>query len=92
VEHPLTAIDVPPGGGPACRQPDEHPDQELHRQMTLRFSRLDEQQRLSAAAAMQALKLEPHMLSTPTWNLLPESFPPGQSKQRDRDGLTEPAV
>jgi len=39
-EHPLTAIDVPPGGGPAGRPPDEHPNRELHRPMIVRFSRL----------------------------------------------------
>ncbi|UCC76668.1 MAG: hypothetical protein JSW37_14365, partial [Anaerolineales bacterium] len=28
-----------------CRQPDDHPDKELHHQMNLLLSRLDEQQR-----------------------------------------------
>ena len=30
---------------PNCQQPDDHPDQKLHRQMNLLLSRLDEQQR-----------------------------------------------
>jgi hypothetical protein len=46
MEHPMTAIDVPPGGCPACRQP----DQELHWQTILRFSHLDEQQQRWFAA------------------------------------------
>ncbi|MGH2460140.1 MAG: hypothetical protein ACRDIY_14890 [Chloroflexota bacterium] len=49
-EHPMTVIDVPPCGCPACQQPDDHPDRELHRQMILVFSRLDEQQRRWFAA------------------------------------------
>jgi hypothetical protein len=30
---------------PNCQQPDDHPDKELHHQMNLLLSRLDEQQR-----------------------------------------------
>src|SRR5438552_19046147 len=49
-EHPTMAIDVPPCGCPACQQPDDHSDRDLHRQMILVFSRLDEQQRRWFAA------------------------------------------
>ncbi len=43
-------IDTPPCGCPAYQQPGDHPDRELHRQMILVFSRLDEQQRRWFAA------------------------------------------
>ena len=46
----MSAIDVPPCGCPACQQPGDHPDRELHRQMILLVSRLDEQQRRWFAA------------------------------------------
>ena len=46
----MTAPDIPPCGCPACREPDAHPDRELHRQMILVFRRLDEQQRRWFAA------------------------------------------
>ena len=46
----MTTTDIPPCGCPACQQPDDHPDRELHRQMILVFSRLDEQQRRWLAA------------------------------------------
>lgn len=42
--------DVRPCDCPACRQRGDHPDWELHRQMILVFSRLDEQQRRWFAA------------------------------------------
>ncbi len=45
---PMT--DIPPCGCPACQQPGDHADRELHRQMILVFSRLDEQQRRWFAA------------------------------------------
>jgi len=46
----LTTTDIPACGCPACQQSDDHPDRELHRQMILVFSRLDEQQRRWFAA------------------------------------------
>ncbi len=42
--------EVRPCGCPACQQPDEHAEREVHRQMLLLFSRLDEQQRRWFAA------------------------------------------
>ncbi len=46
----MTTTDVPPCGCPACQQRGDHADRELHRQMILVFSRLDEQQRRWFAA------------------------------------------
>jgi hypothetical protein len=37
-----------------CRQETSHPDQELHRQMNLLLSRLDEQQRRWKATMLKA--------------------------------------
>src|SRR5437763_1608630 len=41
----MTSLDVPICQCPMCQQAGEHPDRELHRQMNLLLSRLDEQQR-----------------------------------------------
>ena len=41
---------------PNCQQPDDHPDKELHHQMNLLLSRLDEQQR-RWYVALEAKKL-----------------------------------
>jgi len=41
----MTTTDIPPCGCPACKQPDDHPNRESHRQIILVCSRLDEQQR-----------------------------------------------
>lgn len=41
----MTSLDVPVCQCPVCQQGGEHPDRELHRQMNLLLSRLDEQQR-----------------------------------------------
>lgn len=46
----MTTSEMPPCGCPACRQPGAHPDRDLHRQVILVFSRLDEQQRRWFAA------------------------------------------
>ena len=46
----MTMLNVPACGCPACQQSGEHPARELHRQMVLLFSRLDEQQRRWFAA------------------------------------------
>ena len=41
----MTPIEVPVCQCPLCQQGTEHPERELHRQMLLVFSRLDENQR-----------------------------------------------
>jgi len=41
----MTSLDVPICQCPLCQQQADHPDRELHRQMNLLLSRLDEQQR-----------------------------------------------
>lgn len=41
----MTSLDVPICQCPLCQQEAEHADRELHRQMNLLLSRLDEQQR-----------------------------------------------
>ena len=46
----MATPEIRPCGCPACQQPDDHPDRELHWQMILVFSRLDEQQRRWFAA------------------------------------------
>src|SRR5262249_45642925 len=42
--------DIHPCQCPSCTQPQDHPDKELHRNMNLLLSRLDEQQRRLYAA------------------------------------------
>src|SRR5579885_1700952 len=49
-ELAMTTPDVPSCGCPTCREAADHPERELHRQMILVFSRLDEQQRRWFAA------------------------------------------
>ena len=46
----MPTTDLPPRGCAACQLPDDHPNRDLHRQMILVFSRLDEQQRRWFAA------------------------------------------
>jgi hypothetical protein len=41
----MTSLDVPICQCPVCQQAGEHPDRDLHRQINLLLSRLDEQQR-----------------------------------------------
>ena len=49
-EYAMPSTDLPACGCGACQQPDDHPNRDLHRQMILVFSRLDEQQRRWFAA------------------------------------------
>lgn len=46
----MTMLNVPACRCPACQQSGEYPERELHRQMVLLVSRLDEQQRRWFAA------------------------------------------